>query len=84
MKKLVLVAALGAAFATPAFANLQLAQKSNCTACHAVDKKLVGPSYQEVAAKYKGDAKAEAMLIAKVRRAAWARGARSRCPRTPR
>ncbi len=67
MKKLVLVAALGAAFATPAFANLQLAQKSNCTACHAVDKKLVGPAYQEVAAKYKGDAKAEAMLIAKVK-----------------
>ena len=67
MKKLVLIAALGAAFATPAFANLELATKSACTACHAIDKKLVGPSYQEVAAKYKGNAKAEAMLIAKVK-----------------
>lgn len=67
MKKLVLIAALGAAFATPAFANLELATKSACTACHAIDKKLVGPSYQEVAAKYKGNAKAEAMLVAKVK-----------------
>jgi cytochrome c len=68
MKKLVLVAALGAAFATPAFANLELATKNACTACHAVDKKLVGPSYQEVAAKYKGNAKAEAMLVEKVKK----------------
>ena len=68
MKKLALVAVLGAAFATPAFANLELATKSACTACHAVDKKLVGPSYQEVAAKYKGNAKAEAMLIEKVKK----------------
>ena len=33
----------------------QLAQKYNCLACHAVDKKLVGPAYDEVAKKYKGD-----------------------------
>ena len=68
MKKLVLIAALGAAFATPAFANLELATKNACTACHAIDKKLVGPSYQEVAAKYKGNAKAEAMLVEKVKK----------------
>jgi len=68
MKKLVLIAALGAAFATPAFANLDLATKNACTACHAVDKKLVGPSYQEVAAKYKGNAKAEAILVEKVKK----------------
>ena len=67
MKKLVLIAALGAAFATPAFASLELATKSACTACHAIDKKLVGPAYKEVAAKYKGDAKAPAMLAAKVK-----------------
>ena len=48
--------------AAPALANLELATKSGCTACHAVDKKVVGPAYKEVAAKYKGDAKAEAML----------------------
>jgi len=54
--------------AAPALANLELATKSGCTACHAVDKKIVGPAYKEVAAKYKGDAKAEAMLIDKVKK----------------
>ena len=56
--------------ATSALANLELATKSGCTACHAVDKKVVGPSYKEVAAKYQGDAKAEAMLIDKVKKGA--------------
>jgi len=50
-----------------ALASDALAKKHNCLACHAVDKKLVGPSYQEVAAKYKGDAGAEAKLVAKVK-----------------
>jgi cytochrome c len=53
--------------ATPALANLELAKKSNCLACHMVDKKLVGPAYQEVAKKYKGQADAEAKLVAKVK-----------------
>ena len=44
-----------------------LAKAKNCMACHAIDKKLVGPSYKDVAAKYKGDAKAPAMLAAKVK-----------------
>ena len=44
-----------------------LAKKSGCLACHAVDKQVVGPSYQAVAKKYKGNAKAEAMLISKVK-----------------
>jgi cytochrome c len=43
-----------------------LAKKSGCTACHAIDKKLVGPSWMDVAKKYKGDAGAEAKLEAKV------------------
>ena len=64
-----IIAALGVAFtAAPALASLELATKSACTACHAVDKKLVGPSYKDVAAKYKGNAKAEAMLIEKVKK----------------
>ena len=50
-----------------ALASEALAKKHNCLACHAIDKKLVGPSYQEVAAKYKGDAGAEAKLVAKVK-----------------
>jgi cytochrome c len=45
----------------------QLAQKYNCLACHAEDKKLVGPAYKDVAKKYKGDAGAAAKLAAKVK-----------------
>jgi cytochrome c len=44
-----------------------LAKKSNCTTCHAVDKKLVGPAFKEVAAKYKDDKGAQATLEKKVR-----------------
>lgn len=47
-------------------AGLALAQKSGCMMCHAVDKKVMGPAYKDVAAKYKGQADAEAKLIAKV------------------
>ena len=54
--------------AAPAMANEELAKKNACTACHAVDKKIVGPSFKEVAAKYKGNAKAEAMLDEKVKK----------------
>ena len=46
----------------------ELLKKHGCTACHAMDKKLVGPPYAEVAAKYKGDAKAPAMLMEKVKK----------------
>ena len=61
------LAALAVA-ALPALANEELAKKHACTACHAIDKKLVGPGYKEVAAKYKGNAKAEAMLVEKVKK----------------
>ena len=44
-----------------------LAKASNCMACHAIDRKLVGPAYQDVAKKYKGDNGAEAKLIKKVK-----------------
>ena len=53
--------------AAPAFASQQLAKDKNCLACHAIDKKLVGPSYKDIAAKYKGDKNAQAMLVKKVR-----------------
>jgi len=53
-----------AADVTPAEA---LAQKSGCLACHSVKNKVVGPSYKDVAAKYKGDKGAEAKLVAKVK-----------------
>lgn len=45
-----------------------LAQKSGCLACHSVDKKVLGPSYKDVAAKYKGDKTAEAKMIEKVKK----------------
>jgi cytochrome c len=44
-----------------------IVKKARCVACHTVDAKRVGPSYKEVAAKYKGDAKAPAALFEKVR-----------------
>ena len=53
--------------ASPAMANMDLAKKSNCMACHAVDKKMVGPAYQEVAKKYAGKADAAKTLAAKVK-----------------
>ena len=47
-------------------ANEGLFKKNACVACHSADKKLVGPSYKDVAAKYKADKEAEARLIKKV------------------
>ena len=61
-------AALVAAGAAQAQSADELLKKHGCTACHAIDKKLVGPPYAEVAAKYKGDAKAPAMLMEKVKK----------------
>ncbi|MBK6652518.1 c-type cytochrome [Zoogloea sp.] len=69
MKKLVAVAAIaGLMGSTAVFADAgaDLAKAKNCLACHAVDKKLVGPAYKDVAAKYKGDKTAEAKLAEKV------------------
>jgi cytochrome c len=51
-----------------AIASPELAKKHACFACHALDKKLVGPSYKDVAAKYKGDKGAEARLFDKVKK----------------
>ena len=71
MKKLIAVAAIaGLMGSTAAFADAgaDLAKAKNCLACHAVDKKVVGPAYKDVAAKYKGDKSAEAKLIEKVQK----------------
>ena len=45
-----------------------LAQKSGCLACHSVSQKVLGPSYKDIAAKYKGDKSAEAKMIDKVKK----------------
>ena len=67
MKKILIAFAFSAAAAAPAMADQALAQSKNCMACHAVDKKMVGPSYKDVAAKYKGKG-AEATLAAKIKK----------------
>jgi cytochrome c len=64
--KTLAVALLGLGCAAPALADLALATSKNCMACHAVDRKLVGPSYKDVAAKYKDNAGAADMLAAKI------------------
>jgi len=60
----------GVLAATPAMAGseLDLARKSGCLACHAIDKKVVGPAWKDVAARYKGQADARALLIDKVKK----------------
>jgi cytochrome c len=65
---LALAAAAGWAVAPAAVADEALAKKHNCTACHAVDKKMVGPAYKDVAKKYKGQADAAAKLAEKVKK----------------
>ena len=65
---LALTIAAGAVVSLPAQASEELAKKYMCLTCHTVDKKLVGPAYHEVAAKYKGDKGAEARLVDKVKK----------------
>ncbi len=57
-----------ALIAPAAFASQELAQKKNCMACHALDKKLVGPAYKDVAAKYAKDKDAYKKLAEKIQK----------------
>jgi cytochrome c len=66
MKAVAIVLAV-ASVAFPAAASEELAKKHVCFACHTVDKKLVGPSYKDVAAKYRSDKAAAAKLAEKVK-----------------
>ena len=61
--------ALTAAFvvAGPAAASDELAKSKNCTTCHGIDKKIVGPAYKEVSKKYAGQADAKAKLAASIK-----------------
>jgi cytochrome c len=63
-----LLVIVGTIAAAPAFANPELAQKKACTACHAVDKKVIGPAFKDVAAKYAGDKEAVDKLAKKVQK----------------
>lgn len=66
--KALIALTLAAAAVSPAFANADLAAKKNCMACHAIDKKLVGPAYKDVAAKYAGQKDASAKLAEKIQK----------------
>jgi cytochrome c len=63
-----LIALFAVAAVSPAFANADLAAKKNCMACHSIDKKVVGPAYKEVAAKYAGQKDAVAKLAEKIQK----------------
>ena len=64
----VIVASALALGAGSAFASADLAKAKNCMACHATDKKLVGPAYKDVAKKYAGDAKALDLLVTHIQK----------------
>jgi cytochrome c len=67
MKSLIAIGlAIGAIATAPAFANAELAGKKNCLACHNTDKKVIGPAYKEVAAKYAGQKDAADKLAQKI------------------
>lgn len=66
MKKLTTIALIAFA-STGAWANADLAKNNNCLACHAADKKIVGPAYKDVAKKYAGQPDAEATLAKSIK-----------------
>ena len=66
MKRTLIALAMTLSVAAPALADQALATAKNCMACHAVDKKLVGPSYKDVATKYAGQKDAVDKLAAKI------------------
>ena len=68
MKRTFLALISATTLLSPAFADQALATAKNCMACHALDKKLVGPSYKDVAAKYAGDKSAVDKLASKIQK----------------
>ena len=66
MKRTLITLAMTLSVAVPAMADQALATSKNCMACHAMDKKLVGPSYKDVAAKYAGQKDAVEKLAVKI------------------
>lgn len=66
MKRALFALVAAVSVTAPAFADQALATAKNCMACHAIDKKLVGPAFKDVAKKYAGDKTAADKLAAKV------------------
>lgn len=81
-----LLLAAGLVSAATAQANEALAKSKNCLACHAIDKKIVGPSYKDVAKRYAGRAGSEAALAEKILKGgkgAWAKELGAAMPMPP-
>lgn len=68
MKKLILTMSVLMVASFNAQANMDLAKSKNCLACHAAERKLVGPSFKDIAERYKDDKSAEAKLVTKTMR----------------
>lgn len=71
MKRLTTLLAVAAVSIAPlalADAGTDRLQKDGCTACHSIDKKIVGPAYKDVAEKYRNDPGAQAKLVEKVKK----------------
>ena len=66
MKQIILAILAAVSVTTPTWADQALAASKNCMACHAVDKKVVGPAYKDVAAKYAKQKDAADMLATKI------------------
>ncbi len=66
MKPTLLAFLAGSLLGTPALADMDLAKSKNCMACHALDRKVVGPAYLDVARKYAGQKDAADKLAAKI------------------
>ena len=72
MKRTLIALAMTLSVAAPAMADEALAKSKNCMSCHATDKKLVGPSYKDVAKKYDKAAAADlATKVMKGTKGAW-------------
>ena len=63
-----LIALLATSLALPALADPKLAEKKNCLACHAINQKMVGPAFKDVAAKYAGQPEMVAALATKIQK----------------
>lgn len=66
MRCTLLALASAVSVAVPAYADQALAKSKNCMSCHAIDKKVVGPAYQDVAKKYAGQKDAVDKLASKI------------------
>jgi len=64
-----------------ASADLALAKKSGCMACHAIDKKVVGPAWNEIGAKYSAEADGKATVLASIQKGS--RGKWGKVPMPP-